>query len=93
MIRDIFETYLIWGALGVIGIGIVLCAIRAIKGPSLFDRVMAFDAIALNIVGATLLLSIYFRSAVFIDFVLVVALLGFLGTLSFAAYLEGTLVE
>jgi multisubunit Na+/H+ antiporter MnhF subunit len=88
-----FETYLIWGALGVIGVGIVLCAIRAIKGPSPFDRVLAFDAIALNVVGATLLLSIYFRTAAFIDFVLVVALLGFLGTVAFAAYLEGTLVE
>jgi multicomponent Na+:H+ antiporter subunit F len=87
------ETYLIWGALGVIAVGILLCTIRAIKGPSLFDRVMAFDAIALNIVGATLLLSIYFRTIAFIDFVLVVALLGFLGTVSFAAYLEGTLVE
>jgi multicomponent Na+:H+ antiporter subunit F len=87
------ETYLIWGALGVIGVGILLCTIRAIKGPSLFDRVMAFDAIALNVVGATLLLSIYFRTVAFIDFVLVVALLGFLGTVSFAAYLEGTLVE
>jgi multicomponent Na+:H+ antiporter subunit F len=87
------ETYLIWAALVVIGIGILLCAIRAIKGPSLFDRVMAFDAIALNVVGATLLLSLYFRTVAFIDFVLVIALLGFLGTVSFAAYLEGTLVE
>jgi multicomponent Na+:H+ antiporter subunit F len=93
MAREWLETYLIWGALGVIGIGIVLCSIRAIIGPSLFDRVMAFDAIALNVVGATLLLSIYFRSEAVIDFVLVIALLGFLGTVSFAAYLEGTLVE
>jgi multicomponent Na+:H+ antiporter subunit F len=88
-----FGIYLIWGALGVIGVGIVLCAIRAVRGPTLFDRVMAFDAIALNIVGATLLLSLFYRSAAFIDFVLVVALLGFLGTVSFAAYLEGTLVK
>jgi multicomponent Na+:H+ antiporter subunit F len=88
-----FEAYLIWGALGVIGVGILLCAIRALRGPSLFDRVLAFDAIALNVVGATLLLSIYFRTDAFIDFVLVVALLGFLGTVSFAAYLEGTLVD
>jgi len=88
-----FGIYLIWGALGVIGVGIILCAIRAVRGPSLFDRVMAFDAIALNIVGATLLLSLFYRTSSFIDFVLVVALLGFLGTVSFAAYLEGTLVK
>jgi multicomponent Na+:H+ antiporter subunit F len=88
-----FGIYLIWGALGVIGVGIVLCAVRAVRGPSLFDRVMAFDAIALNVVGATLLLSLFYRTSAFIDFVLVVALLGFLGTVSFAAYLEGTLVK
>lgn len=81
------------GALGVIGVGIVLCAIRAIKGPSLFDRVLGFDAIALNVVGATLILSIHFRTDAFMDFVLVVALLGFLGTIALAAYLEGSLVD
>jgi multisubunit Na+/H+ antiporter MnhF subunit len=89
----VLETYVIWGALGVIGVGIVLCAIRAIRGPSLFDRVLAFDAIALNIVGATLLLSVLFRTGAFMDFVLVVALLGFLGTIAFAEYLEGSLVD
>ncbi|CAN5736836.1 monovalent cation/H+ antiporter complex subunit F [soil metagenome] len=89
----ILETYVIWGALGVIGIGIALCAIRAFKGPSLFDRVLAFDAIALNIVGATLLLSVLFGTGAFMDFVLIVALLGFLGTISLAAYLEGSLVD
>lgn len=87
------ETYVIWGALGVIGVGIVCCAIRAVKGPSLFDRVLAFDAITLNIVGATLLLSVLFRTGAFMDFVLIVALLGFLGTISLAAYLEGSLVD
>jgi multisubunit Na+/H+ antiporter MnhF subunit len=83
----------IYAALGVIAVGIVLCAIRAYLGPSLFDRVLAFDAITLNIVGATLLLSILFETGVFMDFVLIVALLGFLGTISLAAYLEGSLVD
>jgi multisubunit Na+/H+ antiporter MnhF subunit len=80
-------------ALAVIGIGVVLCSIRAIKGPSLFDRVMAFDAIALHIVGAILLLSIFENTGAFMDVVLVVALLGFLGAVSLAAYLEGSLVD
>jgi multisubunit Na+/H+ antiporter MnhF subunit len=83
----------IYAALGVIAVGIALCAIRAYRGPSLFDRVLAFDAITLNIVGATLLLSILFETGVFMDFVLIVALLGFLGTISLAAYLEGSLVD
>jgi multisubunit Na+/H+ antiporter MnhF subunit len=87
------ETAVILGALVVIGIGIALCAVRAYRGPSLFDRVLAFDCIALNAVGAILLISILLESAVFMDVVLVVALLGFLGTMALAAYLEGSLVD
>lgn len=87
------ETIVIWAALAVVGVSLLLCVIRAVKGPSLFDRVMAFDAIALNFVGAILLISILLRSDVFMDVVLVVALLGFLGTMSLAAYLEGSLVD
>lgn len=87
------ETLVILGGLAVIGLSILLCAIRAVKGPSLFDRVMAFDCIALNVVGAILLVSIYLRTDAFMDVVLVVALLGFLGTVSLGAYLEGSLVD
>ena len=93
MNASMFETIVLVMALGVIGAGIALCAIRAYRGPSLFDRVLAFDCIALNVVGAILLVSILLDSAVFMDVVLVVALLGFLGTISLAAYLEGSLVD
>lgn len=78
-------------SLVVIGVGIVLCAVRMIKGPTHFDRVMSFDAIALNAVGAVLLLSILFRTDAFMEVVLVVALLGFIGTVVLAAFLEGSL--
>jgi multicomponent Na+:H+ antiporter subunit F len=84
---------IIFGALAVIGLGILLCVVRAIRGPSLFDRVVAFDCIVLNVVGAVLLLSILYRTDAFMDVVLIVALLGFLGTVSLAAYLEGSLVD
>jgi multisubunit Na+/H+ antiporter MnhF subunit len=87
------ETAVVLGALGVIGVGIVLCTVRVVRGPSLFDRVLAFDCIALNVVGAILLVSILLDTAAFMDVVLVIALLGFLGTISLAAYLEGSLVD
>lgn len=86
-------TVVILIGLGVIGLSVLLCVIRAARGPSLFDRVLAFDCIALNIVGAILLVSILLDTDTFIDAVLVIALLGFLGAVSFAAYLEGTLVD
>lgn len=87
------ETAAVVLGLAVLGVGVALCVVRAVRGPSLFDRVLAFDCIALNAVGVVLLLSKLLDTAAFVDVVLVVALLGFLGTVSLAAYLEGSLVD
>jgi multicomponent Na+:H+ antiporter subunit F len=87
------QTWAATAGLFVIALNLALCSWRALRGPSHFDRVMAFDAIALNVVGATILLSIILQTNAFMDFVLVVALLGFLGTVALAAYLEGSLVD
>ncbi len=78
-------------ALGVIGLGITFCLIRIVRGPTPFDRVLAFDAAVLNVVGAFILDSILLRTEVYIDVILVVTLLGFLGLLTLTAYLEGWL--
>jgi multicomponent Na+:H+ antiporter subunit F len=76
-----------------IGIGMAFCIIRIVRGPSAFDRVLALDCLVLNAVGAMLLVSILLGTEVFIDVVLVVVLLGFLGTLYLATYLERADVE
>jgi multisubunit Na+/H+ antiporter MnhF subunit len=75
-------------SLVLLGVGMSFCGIRIVRGPSPFDRVLAFDCFTLNVVGATLLLSILLGTEVFIDAALVVLLLGFLGTVSLAIYLE-----
>lgn len=90
---DLLESTVVLAGLGVLAVAIALCVIRAVRGPSLFDRVLAFDCIALNVVGVVLLVSILLDTVAFVDVVLVVALLGFLGTVSLAAYLEGSLVD
>jgi multisubunit Na+/H+ antiporter MnhF subunit len=77
----------------VLGVSFLLASWRAVVGPSLFDRVMALDLVALDFLGSVLLVSLLLESGVFMDVVLVVALLGFLGTMAFAAYLEGTLLD
>jgi multicomponent Na+:H+ antiporter subunit F len=93
MMQEVVVPVIVVASLFVLALGILLCVIRAYRGPTLFDRVMAFDAIALNFVGAVLLISILLRSDAFMDVVLVVALLGFLGAISLASYLDGTLVD
>jgi len=77
-------------ALGLLGIGMVMCFVRVVVGPSPFDRVLALDCAVLHILGGLLIISILEDSAVYMDVILVVGLLGFLGTISLAVYLEGT---
>lgn len=75
-------------AFSALGLGHLLCLLRAIKGPSSFDRVLAFDCMALQSLGMILLFSILSRTNAYIDVILVVGLLGFVGTASLAYYLE-----
>ena len=80
-------------SLFVLGAGIGLCAIRIARGPTHFDRLLAFDCLVLDVVGVALAASMLLETNAFIDMVLVTALFGFIGTISLTAYLEGSLVR
>lgn len=75
-------------ALVAVALAAMLCMFRIVRGPSPFDRVLAFDCLALDLVGAILLESILLETDVFVDIALVVLLLGFIGTMSLATYLD-----
>lgn len=61
---------------------------RFLIGPTLTDRVVAFDVV--NIIGVSLLvlLSLYFQRSLYLDIALVFGLIGFLGTTIFGRYIE-----
>lgn len=88
-----FRTALLLAALAGLGAGVGLCAIRIARGPTHFDRVLALDCLVLDVVGAVLVASMLLETAAFVDSVLAITLLGFLGTITLSAYLEGSLVE
>jgi multicomponent Na+:H+ antiporter subunit F len=67
----------------------LLCAYRAVRGPTLPDRIVAFDAWVSNLIAVVVLLTIRDRFAFGMDLVLVIAVLGFLGTVAVAKYLKG----
>ena len=71
-------------------LGMVLCLYRIFRGPGLPDRVLATDALALHVVGLVVALAIYLRTTAFLDVALVVAIIGFAGTLAFAQYIAAT---
>lgn len=87
------RSAVLFASLLVLGAGIGLCTIRIARGPTHFDRLLAFDCLLMNVVGVALVTSMLLATDAFIDMVLVTALLGFIGTISLAAYLEGSLVR
>ncbi len=69
-------------------IGLVLSFIRLARGPSLADRVVALELIALITVALILTHAIATDVSDFIDVALVLALTGFMAAIGFARFLE-----
>lgn len=81
-------------ALGALALSMLLCMWRLLRGPSLTDRILAFDTLYLNAVGIVVLLGIRLRSALLFEAALIVAMLGFVGTVALARYLtRGDVIE
>ena len=66
----------------------MFCFVRLYIGPDVPNRTVAFDLIALHAVGLIALWAIRNDAPVLLDITLVTAVLGFLGTLVLAHYLE-----
>lgn len=88
-----FDTVLII-ALSALSIALLLLFIRVILGPSTQDRILALDAIGVLLVGFIGILMILQDTSVFSDIVLVLTILGFVGTLALSKFLErGVVIE
>ncbi len=82
-----FHTFLLI-SLFILALSILVSLYRVFKGPSMPDRVMALDAIGINLVAAVAILSVMFRTHAFMDILLLVGILSFIGTIAFARFLE-----
>jgi multicomponent Na+:H+ antiporter subunit F len=69
-------------------LSMILVSIRIVRGPHAGDRVVALDMLCLLGVGVAALAAITNGSMAFIDVVLGIALIGFLATVAFAAFIE-----
>lgn len=64
---------------------------RLIKGPSVIDRAVAADSIDILTDVALILVALYSGRGIYLDIAVITAMLGFVGTVLVARYLEGTL--
>ncbi|KAF0824236.1 Na(+)/H(+) antiporter subunit F1 [Cytobacillus firmus] len=67
---------------------------RVIKGPTTPDRVVALDAIGINLVAIVALISIALNTSAYVEVILLIGILAFIGTVAFSKYLEkGVIIE
>jgi multicomponent K+:H+ antiporter subunit F len=77
-----------------LGLSIALCCYRLLIGPAVVDRVLALDTITTNVLAVLVVLSIRLETDVYLDSVVVLALLGFVGTVTIAkALMRGRIIE
>jgi multicomponent Na+:H+ antiporter subunit F len=74
-----------------IGIAMILGFLRLIKGPTLADRVVALDTMSITVTAGLTLAALYFHRYIYVDVALVYAVLGFIGVIVVARYLEKAL--
>jgi multicomponent K+:H+ antiporter subunit F len=74
-------------AFAAIGIAMMLCLWRLVTGPDLPDRILALDTLYINAVALLILLGIRSSSTIFFEAALLIALMGFVGTVALARYL------
>jgi multicomponent Na+:H+ antiporter subunit F len=72
----------------IIGIGLILCIIRMIIGPTAADRAIAMDTATTVAVALLVLLGFVFDRYVYLDVALVYSIISFVGLIAIARYLE-----
>jgi multicomponent Na+:H+ antiporter subunit F len=83
-----FETVLIYFAMPVLSASILLVFLRLLKGPTIEDRIVAFDLLTTIGIAFLSVYAIKTESTTILDVGIILALLAFLGTVAFAYYLE-----
>ena len=81
-------TTLAFVLLAVMSLGIVLAFVRLLLGPNIPDRLVALELLTTVGVGIAALYCIAFDEPVYLDVAIVLALVAFLGTVTFSRYIE-----
>ncbi|PLA75330.1 K+/H+ antiporter subunit F [Hydrogenovibrio sp. SC-1] len=77
-----------------VGLALLFNFYRLIKGPSLPDRILALDTIYINSIAILILFGIYQQSALYFEAALLIAVMGFVGTVALSKYLlRGDIME
>ena len=80
-------TYVIPLCMALVGLGAVLNVIRLVRGPDMPDRVLALDTLYINALALIVLFGIWLASDLFFEAALLIAVMGFVGTVAVGKHL------
>jgi multicomponent K+:H+ antiporter subunit F len=90
---SLLATVLPW-AIGGFALALLLNAWRLLRGPGVADRILALDTLYINTLALLVLLGISMGTDVFFEAALLIAMLGFVGTVVLSKYLlRGDIAE
>ena len=71
-----------------LGVALVIAFVRLVIGPTMPDRIVAMDLFGILVVGLIVVLAAWSNVRATLDAAIVIALIGFLGTIAYATYVE-----
>lgn len=87
-------TLAVWLSLVLVAGAIIFSALRLFIGPSAADRILALDTLYINAIALLVLLGIQLASPLYFEAALLIALMGFVGTVALAKFLlRGDIIE
>ena len=81
-------------AFALVAAAFALSFLRLLKGPHAPDRILALDTLYVNTIALLVLLGIHLGSAIYFEAALLIAMMGFVGTVALCKYLlRGDIIE
>lgn len=87
-------TIALYATIAMVTLAALLNVYRLIKGPDAPDRVLALDTLYINAIALIILLDITLGTRMYLEAALLIAVMGFVGTVAMAKYLKrGSVIE
>ncbi len=93
MTTGVLEGALAFG-FAALGVALALNLWRLVRGPGVADRILALDTMVINVIGLIVLAGIEGGSGTSFEAALLLAMVGFVGTVSYCKFLlRGDIIE
>ncbi len=87
-------NFALWLSILMFSASLGLCIYRMLIGPDIVDRILTLDTMSVNAMALIILLGIQLNSQLFFEAAMLIAMMGFIGTVSLCKFqLRGNIIE